>query len=101
MISIMTPAEPAATSPERTLRIPAIAADLLPEEIIVARRTRRHRRLALSALVVSVAVLGSWDTLVHQQTSVARTGLNPAQSDVPRLGQPPKALHGGGDSPAE
>ena len=69
----------------RVLRIPPIAADLLPLEVIAARRGRAVRRLVLSALGGFTVLLLVWSAVAMYQTSIARDSLDRAQSDVARL----------------
>jgi hypothetical protein len=45
---------------ERTLRIPAVSANLLPVEIIEARHSRKVRRAIVAALAVFVLGLAGW-----------------------------------------
>lgn len=84
MATDLIPLSPAPSSDAQT-RIPAIAADLLPPEIIAARRTRRLRRGIISILVVVLVLLGAWQAAVIGQTAAARSRLDTAQQEVLRL----------------
>ena len=70
---------------ERALRILPIAADLLPEEIVEARRERQARRLVLAGLAGFLALLTGWYGITLLQTSAAGSGLAAAQDDISRL----------------
>jgi Tfp pilus assembly protein PilN len=73
------PAELAA--PGRPLRVPAIAANLLPVEIVESRRERKVRRVVLAALAAFVVVLVAWYGLTTYQTAAARTTLTAVEED--------------------
>jgi Tfp pilus assembly protein PilN len=66
---------------DHTLRVPAIAANLLPREIVDSRRDRKVRRVVLAALAAFVAVLVAWYGLMSYQTSAARKTLASAEQD--------------------
>lgn len=55
------------------LRTPAIAADLLPVEVFVSRRTRRIGRYATFALVLVTVLLALWYGLELMRTASAET----------------------------
>jgi Tfp pilus assembly protein PilN len=76
----MLPAELAAAG-LRALRVPAIAANLLPVEIVEGRRDRKVRRVVLAALAAFVAVLVAWYGLMTYQTAGARTTLTGVEDD--------------------
>lgn len=84
MTTTMSPPEPAAPAerPQRTL---PIAANLLPEEVTGARRTRKVRRAVLSALVAYLVLLGAWYGWATMKTSTAQDELSATQDDVQRL----------------
>ncbi|TML33534.1 MAG: PilN domain-containing protein [Actinobacteria bacterium] len=67
---------------DRTLRIPPISANLLPLEILEARRSRTVRRWVLSGLTVFVVLLGAWYVLANYQTSQAQDSLANAESQA-------------------
>ena len=52
--------EPPTGTQLNPLRTPAIAADLLPVEVFVSRRTRRIGRYATFALVLVTVLLALW-----------------------------------------
>jgi hypothetical protein len=70
----MMPLDPA-LSPERILRVLTISADLLPGEIVAARRARRARTVVLATLVLAVALLGGWYGYAHHQVRLAGADL--------------------------
>lgn len=70
----LMPLDPA-LSPERVLRVLTISADLLPGEIVAARRARRARTAALATLVLAVALLGGWYGYAHHQVRLAGADL--------------------------
>jgi hypothetical protein len=53
------PLDPA-LSPQRVTRVLTISADLLPDEIVAARRARRTRSWVLAVLVLVLAGIGGW-----------------------------------------
>ena len=68
-----------------TLRVPAVAANLLPLEILEARRSRTVRRATVSGLVVVVALLAGWYVVAKYQTSAAEDDLANTQSNAQAL----------------
>jgi Tfp pilus assembly protein PilN len=70
---------------ERSLRVPAICAELLPVEIIEARRTRRIRRVVVVAVAGFAAILAVWYGLAVIETSAATDDLGRAQDNVQAL----------------
>jgi Tfp pilus assembly protein PilN len=76
-----------ALSPERVRRLLPIRADLLPQEVIDSRRARKVRRSMVAALVTLVLVLAAWYGAAVYQTSIARSGLAGAESEVQLLQQ--------------
>jgi Tfp pilus assembly protein PilN len=64
------------------LRVLHITANLLPAEIIDARRERKLRRIIAACLVVVLALLAVWDIQARRQTSDAQAELNKAQDVV-------------------
>ncbi|MGC9669229.1 PilN domain-containing protein [Planosporangium sp. 12N6] len=87
MTTTLMPPGPAAEQAARPL---AISADLLPPEIVEARRAHRVRRIVLSILVGFTALLAGWYALASYQTAVARDDLRIAQGDVQRLSRQQK-----------
>ena len=71
--------EPVAPTPARNPRVPRVTVNLLPTEITDARRNRRVRRAALSALVVFTALLGAWYATARHSTSEAQHDLSRAE----------------------
>lgn len=67
---------------ERTTRVPAIAANLLPAEIVDARRSRKIRRAVVASLAVFVLGLAGWYVVASYQTSMARDDLANAQTEA-------------------
>jgi len=67
---------------DRTLRIPPISANMLPLEILEARRSRTVRRWVLSGLSAFVVLLGAWYVLANYQTSKAQDELTNAESQA-------------------
>jgi type IV pilus assembly protein PilN len=81
MTTTVTAPEPTASA----LRVPRIAANLLPTEIADARHGRRVKRAVLGALAWVLVLLAAWYGLAVHQASVARAGLAGAQADSQRL----------------
>jgi Tfp pilus assembly protein PilN len=85
MATTMTPPSPApapAAAPKpggRGVRLVAIRASLLPDEVIVRRRTDALRRQVLFGLVVVVALLIAWFGVSWWQTSASHSDLDDAQ----------------------
>ncbi|MFC4058207.1 hypothetical protein ACFOWE_07875 [Planomonospora corallina] len=72
-------AEPAPQDPFRML---SVAADLLPPEIVAARRDRRVRSIVLSVLLVFVLLMAGWYGSVRYQTMRMEEDAAAAQADV-------------------
>jgi hypothetical protein len=65
----LMPLDPA-LNPQRVNRILTISADLLPEEVVLGRRSRRSRSwMAVAVLVVLVALGGWYGRAAHNVTS--------------------------------
>jgi Tfp pilus assembly protein PilN len=62
-----------------------ITANLLPPEVVDARRGRRARRLVLSALSVLLVVVGGWYAVTVRQTDAAEAELSRTQAEVQSL----------------
>jgi len=58
-------------APRRFPRVPSISADLLPEEIVAARRARRARGWVLAILVLVIALLAAWYVYAVRQKNAA------------------------------
>jgi Tfp pilus assembly protein PilN len=88
-----TMAKPDSTT-ERPLshRIPTVAANLLPAEVIEARRTRQVRRLAI--VLVALVVLGmiGWYGFARVQTGLAEDELADARAETVRLDKQQEAF---------
>jgi Tfp pilus assembly protein PilN len=67
------------------LRPVLIWADLLPTEVVDARRTRKVRLLVISGLLVFAVVLGGWYAQANAETAIARVDVGDADADVQRL----------------
>jgi Tfp pilus assembly protein PilN len=67
------------------LRVPPIIADLLPLEINDSRRTRKIRRIVVSALAALVVVVVAWYALATYQMLMAQRNLTDAETSVQRL----------------
>ena len=74
-----------APSVEGPLRIPAIEANLLPVEIVEARRGRLARRLVVTCLVVFTVLITAWYGQARYKTSVAAGTLQSAEDDAQRV----------------
>ncbi|GGS74911.1 hypothetical protein GCM10010156_37150 [Planobispora rosea] len=59
-----------------------LAADLLPPEIMTARRGRRARTVVLSFLTVFTLLLAGWYVITAQQTAAAEQQLAEAEDEV-------------------
>jgi Tfp pilus assembly protein PilN len=66
-------------------RIPSVAANLLPVEVMEARRSRRVKRTVLALLAVFVVLLVGWYGLARVQTGLAQTELADAKANTERL----------------
>jgi Tfp pilus assembly protein PilN len=62
-------------SPQRIARVLTISADLLPAEIVAARRARRTRNGVLIVLVLVLAALGGWFLLADRDLRQANDEL--------------------------
>jgi Tfp pilus assembly protein PilN len=81
----MTLAPPARDAALSEFRIPAIAANLLPDEIVESRRVRVIRRNVVSALVLLVLLLTAWSAMANYRATVAADRLTYAEQDVQRV----------------
>lgn len=73
MATVLTPVEPATT--EALLRMVPVAADLMPREILDARRARQARRIVLSTIAAFAVLLMGWYAVAAYETSTVRTEL--------------------------
>jgi Tfp pilus assembly protein PilN len=79
------PPEAPPQAAENALRVPELAADLLPVEIVDARRARKVRRAVLLGLLVFAVLLAGACVATRQRTADARETLDNAQADVQRV----------------
>jgi len=70
----LMPLDPA-LSPQRVARVLTISANLLPSEIVSARRARRSRTWVALALLVVVGLLASWYLWADNQVRTANQDL--------------------------
>jgi hypothetical protein len=84
MTTTIAKPEPATDRPQ-SHRIPSVAVNLLPIEVIEARRTRRVKRTVFALLAVVVVLLTGWYGLAYVQTELARTELADAKANTERL----------------
>ena len=71
MATTLMPLDPV-TTPQRAQRLLSITANLLPDEIVAARRARGVRTRVLIALAVIVVLLTGWYALSFVQLNNAR-----------------------------
>jgi hypothetical protein len=84
MTTILTKPDPATERPQ-SHRIPSVAANLLPVEVMQARRTRRVQRTVIALLAVFVLILGGWYGFTYLQTGYANDELDDTRADYQRL----------------
>lgn len=84
MTAVLTPVD-TNTRADRNLRLLPIAANLLPPEVVDARRTRKVRRAVLAGLVAFVLVIAAWFALASYQTASANEELVVTQERVQTL----------------
>jgi Tfp pilus assembly protein PilN len=84
MTATMTPAEPLAAA-DPALRMVPITANLLPVEIIEARRGRALRMHVLRGVGAVLVLVIAWYGLASYQTSAARDSLASAEAQSQRL----------------
>lgn len=70
---------------DRSLRMLAISVNLLPTEVVDARRTRHIRRIAVAALAAFIALIAAWYGFAAFQTASARSDLDAAQDETSRI----------------
>ena len=71
----LMPLDPA-VSPDRVNRIPTISANLLPDEVVAARRGRSARRAVLGVVILVVALIATWYVYAARQVQVATNDLD-------------------------
>jgi len=84
MTTTIAKPEPATERPQ-SHRIPSVAVNLLPVEVIEARRTGRVKRTVLTLLAVFVVLLTGWYGFARVQTALARSELADAKANTERL----------------
>jgi Tfp pilus assembly protein PilN len=62
-----------------------VVANLLPDEVVDARRVRHVRRRVVLAVIVLVLLLAGWDVYARMQTSKAQTNLTAIQNQTASL----------------
>jgi hypothetical protein len=78
---------PESPATDRTLRVPAITANLLPNEVVEARHTRWAKGVVLAGLIGITVVLVAWYGVALHQTSNARGEVSSAQRRITDLGR--------------
>jgi hypothetical protein len=73
----LMPLDPA-LNPQRVNRILTISADLLPEEVVLGRRSRRSRIWVAVAVLLAVVLLGVWYARALHEVSTNEAELNSA-----------------------
>lgn len=84
MSTTMMPVDPA-MSAQRANRLLSISANLLPEEVTLARRARRTRGWVLIVAGVAALLLGGWFFVALQEKSSADSELTDATAAVVQL----------------
>jgi Tfp pilus assembly protein PilN len=84
MSTTLIPLDPATTT-QRSTRILSISADLLPEEIVAARRARRTRGLVFVVVAIVAVLCASWFVLALHGKREAQQELDAAKSTVADL----------------
>ena len=84
MSTTLIPLDPAATV-QRSGRILSISANLLPEEVVAARRARRTRSWVFVVVAIVAALCASWFALALHQKHDAQEELNAANATVADL----------------
>lgn len=80
----LMPLDPA-LSPQQVSRIITITADLLPEEVVAARRARRTRGWVIAVVGVVVLALVGWYVVADMGTRDANTELESVNAEQSRL----------------
>jgi hypothetical protein len=84
MTTTIAKPEPEADRP-LSHRIPTVAADLLPIEVLEARRTRRIRRMVIMVAILVVVAMIGWYGFARIQTGLAEDELARARAETVRL----------------
>lgn len=83
MSVVLMPVDTAATA--HAMRVLPIITNLLPPEIVDARRARRAQRTVLTALVVFAVLLCGWYGVAAYQTSIMDTELDRATAEIQQV----------------
>jgi hypothetical protein len=84
MSTTLIPLDPAATV-QRSTRILSISANLLPEEVVAARRARRTRGWVFVVVAIVAVLCASWFALALHEKHDAQEELNAANATVADL----------------
>ncbi len=84
MATTLMPLDPA-TTPQRAQRLLTIAANLLPAEIIAARRAKAVRTRVIAVLAAVVLLLGGWYGFAAYQAKLAQDELDAARAEQATL----------------
>jgi Tfp pilus assembly protein PilN len=84
MATTLMPLDPA-TTPQRAQRLLTIAANLLPAEVIAARRAKAVRTRVLAVLAAVVLLLGGWYGFAAYQAKLAQDDLDAALAEQATL----------------
>lgn len=80
----LMPLDPA-LSPQQVSRVITLTADLLPEEVVAARRARRTRGWVLAMVGVVVLAMVGWYVVADSRTRDATTDLESVTAEQARL----------------
>ncbi|MFG1608723.1 PilN domain-containing protein [Actinoplanes sp. NPDC049265] len=80
----LMPLDPA-LSPQQVTRVLSITADLLPEEVVAARRARRTRGWVLAVVGMVVLALAGWYVVADRGTGDAAADLESVTAEQSRL----------------
>jgi Tfp pilus assembly protein PilN len=86
MATTLLPLDPA-TSPQLAARILVISANLLPAEVIDARRARKARGVTIVSLLIFMVLLVGWYGYARLQTNAAQSDLEDVGSQAQTLQQ--------------
>jgi type IV pilus assembly protein PilN len=75
MTTALMPLDPA-LSPQRMVRVLTISANLLPDEIVAARRARRSRGWVVIAVMLVVVLLSAWYLWAGRKVNIADDDLS-------------------------
>lgn len=80
----LTPVDPG-LSPDQVNRIPRISANLLPDEVVAARRARNARLGVLAGVILVVALMATWYVYAVNQVRIATNDLNSVTTEAADL----------------